>query len=239
MRVVVLQPMFLPWIGQFEQIRLADVYVHHDDVQYARRSLMKRVQVKSIDGSQWLTVPILKPGRNAICDVVIDEERDWRRKHLETLRLSYAKAPYRDEMLDMVQQVYSLATDRLCAMNIFAIEAIAEYFGLSTDFRVSSEFGIEGERSSRLLDLVRKCGGDTYLTGHGAADYLDHDLFEREGVRVEYMDYARQPYPQLHGAFDPHVTILDLIANCGRDGREVMCSTTLSWKDHVNQEPRG
>ena len=78
--------------------------------------------------------------------------------------------------------------------------------------------------------------GDVYVTGHGAKNYLDHEAFERGGVHVEYMDYQRRAYPQLHGEFTPYVSILDLIANMGREGRDLICSGTVSWREfHVNR----
>ena len=80
---------------------------------------------------------------------------------------------------------------------------------------------------------VKHLGGDTYITGHGAQHYLDHELFAREGVHVEYMNYQKREYRQLHGAFTPYVSILDLIANEGRDGLKVITSGTVYWKDFI------
>jgi hypothetical protein len=93
---------------------------------------------------------------------------------------------------------------------------------------------MESSSSARVLETVQRCNGDVYITGHGAKDYLDHELFERNSIRVEYMDYQRTPYPQLHGEFDPHVTILDLIANLGRAGRDYIHSPTKYWKEFVS-----
>ena len=56
--VVVSQPMFFPWVGMFEQIRLADAYVHYTDVQFSKGSFVNRVQIKTADGFRWLTVPL-------------------------------------------------------------------------------------------------------------------------------------------------------------------------------------
>ena len=85
-----------------------------------------------------------------------------------------------------------------------------------------------------MLDLILRLEGTTYITGHGARNYLDHALFERHGVAVEYMDYRRLSYPQLYGPFDPHVTILDLIANVGPSAAGYLCSGTLPWKEFVS-----
>lgn len=93
--------------------------------------------------------------------------------------------------------------------------------------------GIGGQSSRRVLDVVKQASGTHYITGHGARQYLDHALFEAEGVHVEYLDYQKQPYPQLHGEFTPFVSVLDLIGNLGKDGARVMVSGSVDWKAFI------
>jgi len=84
-----------------------------------------------------------------------------------------------------------------------------------------------------VLSVVQGLGGDVYVTGHGARHYLDHEAFEAAGVRVEYLDYEKRVYPQLHGPFTPYVSVLDLIANVGRAGRDVIASGTKPWREFL------
>ena len=115
--------------------------------------------------------------------------------------------------------------------------AVCDFFGLgaasSRTFVCSSELGIGGESTPRVLEVVRRFHGDVYVTGHGAQHYFDHELFESQGVRIEYMTYQKQPYLQQHGEFTPFVTILDLIANCGREGANAICSGTVPWREFL------
>lgn len=231
-RIVISQPMLFPWIGIFEQIRLADTFVHYDDVQMPQgRSYMSRVQLKSPDGIVWLTVPVLRQGKQLIRDVRVDDSQPWRSQHIKTLRHLYGKAPFVDEMLAIVESVYSINTTFLAELNTIGIETIARYFGLERTFKISSTFATSSHSSEKLLDLVTILAGKVYITGHGAKNYLNHELFEEKGISVEYMDYQRTPYLQLHGEFNPHVSILDVIANLGRDGIGIIASATLSWKE--------
>ncbi len=233
-KIVISQPMFFPWVGLFEQIRLADIYIHYDDVQFPMgRSFISRVQINTHSGSQWLTVPVLKQGIKLIKDIVIDDSQKWRQIHLKTLQHNYAKTPFFDEMFEMVEDVYCLDTIHLAELNIFAIEKIAAYFNISTNFVKSSIYQVDGASSEKLLQIMKLLNGNIYITGHGARDYLNHDLFEQHGIRVEYMNYQKKPYPQLHGKFTPYVSILDLIANTGKAGREVITSGTVYWKDFI------
>ena len=118
------------------------------------------------------------------------------------------------------------------------MEACCRYYGLDAGRRFVEveQLGIAGASSQRVRDIVLAVGGTRYITGHGARNYLDHQLFEDAGIRVEYMDYEKRPYPQLHGEFTPYVSLLDLIANTGPAGIECICSGTSYWKDFLKNE---
>src|SRR5205807_669864 len=107
---------------------------------------------------------------------------------------------------------------------------VAKTIGLPINTVISSSFEFQGSSSQKLISIVKHFGGTRYLTGYGAANYLDHEAFEREGIAVEYMNYALSPYQQFHGDFTPYVTILDLIAHVGADAGSFLRSGTQSWR---------
>lgn len=230
--------MFFPWVGLLEQIKLADVYVHYSDVQFSKGGFTNRVQIKTSAGMRWLTVPLnsLRLGQT-IEEVGISKLLDWRSSHLTLLQQAYSSAPYVDDMLMLVRSVYDTDYDRLDDLSRASMSALCDYFGISTNkkFLRSSDLGISGSSSRRVLDIVRAIGGTKYITGWGAKNYLNHLLFDEAGIRVEYMDYRKISYPQLHGNFSPFVSALDLVANCGRAGVSVMCSNSVYWKEFINE----
>lgn len=225
--------MFLPWAGLFEQVRLADVFMHYDDVQLPQgRSFISRVQVKTDDGPRWLTAPLdrIRSGK-MINQVLFCDEPGWRNTHLSTLRRAYARAPHAAQMISLAEEVYAQPTERLDEFNINAIERISSWLGLKAAFCRSSDAGVHGSSSERLVRLCQHADASIYVTGHGAARYLDHELFERSGIEVRYMDYKLPAYPQQHGDFTPYVSILDGIANCGTQVRDLIQSPAVYWKD--------
>ena len=235
-QVAISQPMFFPWVGMFEQIKLADVYVHYDDALLPLSGgLTNRVKIKTANGSVWMTIPILRPSEQMISEVQFDNVKNWRRKHLQMLEQCYARAPFANDMLEIVKSVYDLKTNYLMEFNIFALEQVSRYFNFDTSFELSSKYKVAAKSSEKVMELVRRVKGEVYITGHGAFDYLDHELFEQNRVEVQYMDYKRTPYPQLHGDFDPHVSILDLIANVGVEGSKLITSGTTYWKNFINE----
>ncbi|MCY0093618.1 WbqC family protein [Hoeflea ulvae] len=237
MRVVISQSMYFPWVGMLEQIRLADVFIHYDDVQFSKGGFCNRVQVKMPGGVAWMTAPLHDHQLRQTIDAVrLQPSPDWRHRHLAMLAQSLDGAPYAADALALATTVIDGGHETAADLARESMLALSRYFGLdgATRFVDSRSLGIAGSGSERVLALVKAVGGTDYVTGHGARNYLDHARFEAEAVSVSYMDYQRTPYPQLHGAFTPHVTALDLVANCGRDGVAAIASETRNWKDFID-----
>ena len=132
--------------------------------------------------------------------------------------------------MNLVTWVFHHGHLQLSELNQKALEFVSNYIGYRRRFLRSSEFGFKSHKSELVLDLIKAVGGTSYITGWGARDYLDHELLDRNGINVEYMDYQLSPYPQLHGPFCPYVSILDLIANVGSSAFQWIRSGTVDWK---------
>lgn len=232
--VVISQPMYFPWVGMLEQMALADVWVHLDDAQFSKGGFFNRVQIKTTDGTPWLTVPLAENKLGQPLNETQPAAHDWQRKHLTTLQQAYAAAPYTTEMIALVERVLAEGHAPLADLSAASLEALADLFGvLPQTLLRSSEMAFEGGGSERVLAICRELGATHYVTGQGATDYLDHAAFEAAGIAVEYMDYEKRTYPQLHGDFTPFVSALDLLANCGQAGRDVIAPRTVCWKGFV------
>ena len=233
--VVISQPMLFPWVGMFEQIVLADVYVHYDDVQFSKGSFTNRVQVRGTDGvSRWMTVPLDKAQKSPMIAELRAADRDWRSEHRAQLTAAYRGAPHLDDALAVLDEEYADPAVSLCDLLIGSTERMAERLGAwdGTEVSRSSLLGIDGTSWERVLAVVRHFDGDTYVTGHGARNYLDAEAFERAGVEVRFTDYACTPYPQLHPDFTPYVSTLDLLANVGVDAAPAFLSPrTVHWRE--------
>ena len=237
MNIVISQPFFLPWLGLFEQIRLADIFVHCDDCQLPQgRSFIRKVELKTSQGPMWLTVPLInKKSRCKISEARIDESKEWKYQHLEAFRHSYSRAPYFEIMFDLAKTIYDFPGNNLGDFNQNAIEIIAEWLGLQRRILRSSELGVTSRSSQRVLDICLHLGAKRYITGLGALNYLDHSLFEEHNIEVCYMRYNKTPYPQLYGEFTPYVTVLDAIANCGKQASCLLTSDAIYWRDFIDQ----
>jgi hypothetical protein len=217
-RISIIQSCYIPWKGFFDLIGRCDEYVIFDRMQYVKRHWHNRNRVKTANGVEWLTIPVVTKGRfdQAIDEVVI--EKPWAEKHWRALELAYRRAPFFDAFANTVKSWYERAEreQRLTDVNELFTREIARQLGLKTRIVRDTAYPADGAKSARLLAIARAAGADRYLSGPSARAYLDEKLFADAGIATEWMSYeGYAEYPQLHGGFEHAVSVLDLLFNTG------------------------
>jgi WbqC-like protein family len=213
---VIIQPSYVPWRGLFDLIHRADVFVFYDDVQYDKHGWRNRNRIKTPSGTQWLTIPVSSKG-NITNGLLLSEAQvvwthDWAKKHAMTLRHCYHKAPFFADYAPMLEEFYSIRPERLVDFTITTTLALAKALGLSrTRFVRSSELGLTGTRTERLIHILEKVSATHYISGPSAKAYLDEALFREAKIGLEYIEYDYPEYEQLYPPYDPNVSVLDLL----------------------------
>jgi hypothetical protein len=163
-----------------------------------------------------------------------------------TIEQSYRGAPGFTRYRDFFRSFYARSWESLSGLNQTMIRAIAgALLGIRTQILDSRDFDLQGKGSDRLLMLLKKMGATDYISGPSARTYLGAESYERNGVRVHWKDYSSYPpYPQLHGAFAPDLSIVDLLMNCGEDapryiwGYRGLAGSEASPRDEHNSGAR-
>lgn len=212
MRVVISQPMYLPWVGFLAQMAIADVYIWLDDTQFSKGSFTNRIQVKIKADRKWMSIPLKGKGTHQLIRDLETVQPDWRSGHRSLLEQSLRSRPYVSDALSLFDQ---LPNDKALSETLIASsELLANALGALPPQRMrSTDLQIGGRSWERVLELVKAVGGTQYISGAGGLAYIDHEAFEAEGVAVHYMDYAPVPWPQGDEVFTPYVTGLDLVAS--------------------------
>ena len=213
-RLAVIQSSYIPWKGYFDLIRAADHFVLLDDVQFTKRDWRSRNRIKTKDGATWLSIPVHTSGRyfQRIEDATISDP-EWATRHWNTIRRSYARAPFFDSVAPSLEPLYMTpVSDRLSAVNHSFILTICRLLGITTPITWSSEYRTRTGPNERLIDICLACGATDYLSGPSALDYLDEAAFRSAGITIHVADYNGYPeYTQLHPPFDHAVSALDLL----------------------------
>lgn len=239
-RIAISQPMYLPWRGIFEQIKLCDVFVFYDNVQLPKgggrgRSFITRVQIKTEKGWEWLSIPIKRSekGLQLIKDACFANP-PWKNKHLLKIKRAYERAPFFQEIYEsLVLPIYDHETEYLSEFCINSMKMLCDYLDLHPLFYISSDLNIplSKDASQRVLDICLHFKASEYITGHGAKNYINYEIFEKENIAIKYMEYKLTPYPQLHGEFNPYVSVIDLLFNVGKESHLYLDSTATYWRD--------
>lgn len=224
MKVAIVQSNYIPWRGYFDLIDDVDLFVFYDDVQYTAKNWRNRNRIKTVNGPMWLSVPVLHQRETLIQQAEILYQQRWVSKHVRSLTLAYQEAPffktYAGEFFDLLSEQFPT----ISALNVAACTWVMGRLGTRTRTCMSAELGIRGATRNRPLAILKRLGATAYLSGPTAKPYTDVEAFAAAGIGLEFKSYEYPDYPQLHGAFEPRVSILDLLFNCGDNSRDYLKS---------------
>lgn len=211
MRVTIHQPQFLPWLGYLDKIDRADLFIVLDTVQFKKNEWQNRNRIRTADGWQWLTVPVLHHFGQPVQDVLINPTAAWREQHLRALEMHYARAPFRDRYLPELQGIYAQSWAKLSDLNLAVLRWLLQMYGITTPLRCASDMVARDEPTDRLIDLCRAIGATQYLAGPGADGYMDKSRFEASGVKLEIQEFLHPQYRQVYEPFEPNLSAIDLL----------------------------
>jgi hypothetical protein len=238
-RVAISQSNYVPWIGYFDLISSVDEFVFYDEVQYTRRDWRNRNRIVVSGDVHYLTLPILNRGRyhQKISEAEFSHPCALQR-HWKTLSQSYRKAPYFDEISDLLEPIYLGGYTRLSALNVDLVTAVCRYLDIRTTLRQSSEFELPPGRSERLLSICEQLQATAYVSGPASQAYLDVPLFTEHGISCSFFDYGPYPaYPQFCRPYQSGLSILDVLFHCGAEARHHLIhskdSSALTPRTHT------
>lgn len=218
------QPVYLPWLGLFHKIYLADEFCIFDIVQYQKKDYNNRNKIKTHDGAIWLSVPVESKNHldKLICDVRIIDN-GWNRKHFKSIQLAYQRSQYFERYIGEVEKIFMHQKyDFLCDLNADILRFMLRALDIDRPIVKASDFEFVGKKSDLVLDMCRVLGADTYIFGAQGANYADRNSFAENGIKLYFQNYKHPNYQQLHGTFEPYMSALDLIFNEGPNGLQVL-----------------
>jgi hypothetical protein len=225
------QPNYIPWTGYFYKMLYCDNFVFMDDVIMAKPTFTNRNRIKTKAGVLWLTVPCTRDyGETLIRDVRCADNR-WKKKHVGTLEMSYAKAPYFETYMPRLREIIWSDEVGITDLNIRLVKQIVEWLGISCVFHMASDLKVSGRGEDRIINYVTRLGADKYISGYGGSNYQNEARFKEANINLVYYDFRPPVYPQLWGKFEPGLSIVDLLFNCGSESLEILKSSGTLRKE--------
>jgi len=226
------QPNYLPYPGLIGKIMLSDKFIYVTKVQFEKKSWQNRNRIRTCEGWIWLTVPTLTKGKftQNICEVEINNDEDWRKKHMRAIELNYGKAPFFKEYHDFLKDLYSKDWLYLSELDIYFMNFILKELDIKTEILYDKDYCFEGNKTDLLTDMTRQCGCDTYLSNSGSSAYVDINTFIDNGMNHIFMEYIGEGYRQQYAGFETNTSIIDMLFNCGRSGTKAILSSKNNYR---------
>lgn len=236
MKITIHQPEHMPWLGLFHKINMADVYVVLDNVQFRKNYFLNRNKIKTANGWTWINVPVNHNIETLIKDVQIASDSRWKKKWWDTIFYSYKKASnfnnYSDELENLVNENWT----NLSQLNISLLKFFCNHLEIKTDFILASELDIDGKASDLILNICKKMGAESYVSGISGRDYLKLDDFKNNNITVTFQEFHHPVYKQLYAEpFVPCMSVADLLFNYGNDGLAIINGEGVPVMEEVFQ----
>tara|TARA_Y100001963_G_C6763263_1_gene440728 strand:+ start:601 stop:1293 length:693 start_codon:yes stop_codon:yes gene_type:complete len=226
MKVCIHQPNYLPWLGFFNKVAQSDTYVVFDDVQYPRgKDWANRNQIKTNNGKLWLTIPVIGKSELRQWKDIEIANSGWNRKHIANINNFYRKSKYFDLYYSDLEKFYNKDYIRLIDLNVDLIKYFCGILNIDTDIVYSSDICGDKEFDNgldKILYILEELKTTEYITGAGAGSerYIIEDEFKKRDIKLTWNDYQHPEYNQLHGDFESHLAIIDLLFNEGNESRK-------------------
>jgi hypothetical protein len=221
---------FLPFLGFFHKVALADRYINLDQVQFSTNDWINRNKIKTNQGPIWLTVPILTTGHigKTISEMEINNRTRWRDKHWKTLYLAYKKAKYFNVYAEFFENLYKREWQYLIDLNEYTFKWLIGILKIKTDLDDEVNYKFKGSKSGLILDMCKELKADTFIFGGQGKSYADLEEFKDHDIKPYFQDYIHPIYNQLHGEFISHMSVIDLLFNEGPRSLEIIMSDNIS-----------
>lgn len=209
------QPCYIPYLGIFYKIWQSDLFVFLDDAQYSNGYVFDWNRIKTPQGECRLKVPTARIFGQKLTEVTPKEFLGWKDKHLKTIRMNYRKAPHFGEVFSDFSDCILSEHGSLAELNIATMKLFMDKFGWNIPLFRSSAMDLSSKAEARVIEIVQRVGGDTYLSGSGGKNYQSEEHFTHAGLKLVYSDFKPLEYEQQWGDFLPNMSVLDFCMNEG------------------------
>ena len=230
MRVIGLQPLYLPWAGMFDMMDQCDLLIFSDDVQFVKGSWQCRNRIKTPDGVKWVSVSVDRtvPSTTLIKDIRVKHEVEWIKRNLSQIKEAYRKAPYFQPLFKDLTEILERKDTHLETISVTLIKYLAAQLGIYTPCMRASELGIQARGAERKVRVCKAVGATECLDGASGRELYDTDFFFQHGIRLFFHEYEHPVYSQLYGEFVSHLSVIDLLFNEGPNARDILRSGRTS-----------
>ena len=210
-----LQPAYLPWIPFFERFLKCDYFVLLDDVDYSKHKYQNRTYVKMNNTKNLLTVPVHYKLKLPINEIKIDNTKNWKKKHYESIAQAYSKSEFFSNFQSDLEKIYKKEWHSLFYLNLELVNFFKSYFNIKKELYISSKLNVVGNGNEKLVNICKYFDAKYFVVKKNTEDYHPKEYFNKYGIDFKYHENSDIKYNQIGNTFIPNLSILDYAANKG------------------------
>ena len=219
--VTIHQPNYLPYLGYFDKMAHANIFVILDTVQFTKHiGLCHRNKIRTKDNPMWLTIPTPKISNELPINEVRVANNNWQKKHWKAIKLNYVKSKFWNKYSDFLERTYSHKYEKIIGVNIPLIMWLREQLDIKTKLIFASQLNIDKnlKATDLIINIVKELDGTAYISGKlGYVNYVEKHKFAENGLELFYQDYKYPIYEQHFSGFFPNLSAIDFLFNTGNE----------------------
>ncbi|MGJ0359100.1 WbqC family protein [Aliarcobacter cryaerophilus] len=217
MTLAIMQPYLFSYIGYWQLINAVDTFVIFDDVKFIKKGYINRNSILVGGKSQQITLELIGASQNKLINEI--KVGNNSQKLLKTIEMSYKKAPYFDNVFSIIEDILNQEESNLAKFIGYSLQKISNYLEIDTKFIYSSS--IEKDNSlkaqNKILDICKKLDATDYINAIGGKELYDKDKFEKQNIKLNFLEPEIQKYMQLESEFISYLSIIDIIMFNNKD----------------------
>jgi len=213
------QPAYLPWLGYFHKLYLADKFVILDDVQFEKNSFINRNKIRNKVEAFYLTIPLKMKNhlQTRISDMEVDSAQKWQAKHWKSIQLGYSKAPYYSQVCELLEPFYNESFGSIVELTSKMLLEFLKYLDLQREVILQSDLQTSQKKQDLIVEICEKTKASSFIFGKQGLEYADFNFFEKKGLDIHFQQYIHPIYSQSGETFIPNLSIVDLLMNVRKD----------------------
>lgn len=237
MKVGIMQPYFVPYIGYWQLMNAVDKYVIYDDVNFIKQGWINRNRILADGQPRYFNIPMQGASSNKrINQVGVNNDTRLIEKNLRIIEDTYKKAPYYKEVYPMVQRILHCGGRNLAEYNEMSFSIICSYLGIKTELIVSStlekDCGLKGQ--DKVLAICGLLGATEYYNAIGGGCLYSDSAFREKGIELKFLRTDEITYRQFGGQFQKNLSIIDVMMfNSAEEIRRMLGKYTLLSADQT------
>ena len=214
MKLGIMQPYFVPYIGYWQLMNLVDTYIFYDDVNYIKGGWINRNRIFNNPTPIYFNIPLIKASSNKkINEIQVNIHSPFINKNLRTIENIYHKAPYYSEVYPLIKEICLCNKNNLAEYIIKSISIIANYLDIHTNFIKSSELeknnALHGEE--KILDICNRLNANEYYNAIGGKSLYSFEHFNKHNIKLNFIKTNDIIYKQFNNIFYPNLSIIDIM----------------------------